>query len=258
MKMLKLAQICIDGGTQARQELNQSVVGTYSENMKDGDKFPPIVVFFDGSTYWLADGFHRYFANKSNGALEVECEVKHGVKDDAILYALAANARRGLLMSVEDIKANIERMLKHPEWGQWSNAEIAKHLGTYKMMVYRVRHALEEKEEIEPAEETKYKREGQERVMKKNPVQKKKEVVKETKIEEPKEPQPEPTDIVKELTETITQLSEENELLKDKIAIGQWDASEIEKIVPAAVSRLANGFKTVNYDMLGISMERCV
>lgn len=35
-------------------------------------------------------------------------------------------------------------------------------------------------------------------------------------------------------------------------------ASEIEKIIPEAVVTLANGFKSVNYGMLGISMERCV
>jgi len=36
--------------------------------------------------------------------------------------------------------------------------------------------------------------------------------------------------LVRELTDTITSLSEENTLLKDKIAIEQWDATEIEKI----------------------------
>jgi hypothetical protein len=37
-------------------------------------------------------------------------------------------------------------------------------------------------------------------------------------------------DIIQELSETISSLSQENTLLKDKIAVGQWDASEIEKI----------------------------
>jgi len=35
---------------------------------------------------------------------------------------------------------------------------------------------------------------------------------------------------MRELMDTITHLSDENTVLRDKIAIGQWDASEIEKI----------------------------
>jgi DNA repair exonuclease SbcCD ATPase subunit len=35
---------------------------------------------------------------------------------------------------------------------------------------------------------------------------------------------------IRELLDTINYLSEENTLMRDKIAIGQWDASEIEKI----------------------------
>lgn len=56
-----LRSIRIDGGTQSRAELNNTTVDEYTEAMLEGDTFPPIVVFFDGSSYWLADGFHRYF-----------------------------------------------------------------------------------------------------------------------------------------------------------------------------------------------------
>jgi hypothetical protein len=37
-------------------------------------------------------------------------------------------------------------------------------------------------------------------------------------------------DMISELSETINSLVHENTLLKDKISIGQWDATEIEKI----------------------------
>jgi len=36
--------------------------------------------------------------------------------------------------------------------------------------------------------------------------------------------------MIRELTDALTAVSQENTLLKDKIAVGQWDASEIEKI----------------------------
>jgi len=37
-------------------------------------------------------------------------------------------------------------------------------------------------------------------------------------------------DLLKELSDTIQSLDAENTLLKDKIAIGQWNSTEIEKI----------------------------
>ena len=59
MKKLNLDAIRLDGETQARVALDSTQVAEYAEAMRDGDKFPPIVVFHDGSDYWLADGFHR-------------------------------------------------------------------------------------------------------------------------------------------------------------------------------------------------------
>lgn len=224
MTKLELSTIRIDGGTQARASLNQAIVREYAESMKDGEKFPEIIVFFDGSDHWLADGFHRYFAYKSNEVEEVEVDLREGTKDDAILFGFQANKHRGLRMSSEDIRGIIVRMIHHPEWGQWTNASIAAHLGVSAMTVGRVKKTLE-------PEEVKVKKyinkQGNETVIDTAKLSTKKK-------EEPKDPpkqEPDPEDdIIHELTETIQSLSDENTLLKDKIAVGQWDASEIEKI----------------------------
>ncbi len=222
MNMIDISAIRTDGGTQARLKLNKDVVKEYSEHMKDGDKFPPIIVFHDGSEYWLADGFHRYFASKSNGELEIECDVRKGTVDDALLYAFSANGRRGLSMSAEDNRNIITRMLKHPVWSKWSNGEIAKHVGVAKMTVGRVKASLE-KEQGKPAPtKKKYKnKHGDESSIETKNIGK----------EKAKKEEPPPADhMVRELTDALTAVSQENALLKDKIAVGQWDASEIEKI----------------------------
>jgi hypothetical protein len=193
--------------------------------MKDGDKFPPIMVFHDGSEYWLADGFHRYFASKSNSALEIECDVRDGTLDDAILYAFSANGRRGLSMSAEDNRNIIIRMLQHPVWSKWSNAEIAKHVGVSKMTVGRVKTSLE-KDKPAPTKKIYKDKHGNESTIETKNIGK----TKEKKVTK-EEPATESDDqIVRELTDALTAVSQENTLLKDKIAIGQWDASEIEKI----------------------------
>jgi DNA-binding transcriptional regulator YhcF (GntR family) len=207
--------------------------------MKEGAKFPALIVFNDGSNYWLADGFHRYFANKTNGEIEVECDVQQGTQRDAMLYAFGANGGRGLKLSHEDNREIITRMLQDEEWKQWSDTQIAKHIGVSKMTVGRVRHALEEQGKVAPKKTRKYvDKHGKESEMntenisetsKKTQEKKKAAPKKEAKKEKPAI-SPEFEDKIAELTDTITQLSEENTLLKDKIAIGQWDASEIEKI----------------------------
>ena len=241
--LIKLSAIRLDGGTQARAALDQSVVMEYSENMKEGDKFPNIIVFMDGSTYWLADGFHRYFARKANGETEIECDVKEGTQRDALLYSFGANGGRGLKLNHEDVRSIITRMLQDDEWKSWSDTQIAKHIGTSKMTVGRVRHALEEEGKVEPKKTRRYvDKHGNESEMKTENISstsKKKNQGQKTQPQENKKETPPPAppappkefqDRISELTDTITELHEENTLLKDKIAIGQWDATEIEKI----------------------------
>lgn len=225
MKKIEISAIRIDGGTQARLKLDQDVVKEYAECMKDGDKFPPVTVFYDGSEYWLANGFHRYFATKYNGELEIECEVKQGTLDDAVLYAFSADGRQGLSRSAEDNRNIIIRMIQHPVWGKWSNAEIAKHVGVSKMTVGRVKASLE-KDKRAPTKKKYKDKHGNESTIETKNIGK----TKEKKVTK-EEPATESDDqIVRELTDALTAVSQENTLLKDKIAIGQWDASEIEKI----------------------------
>lgn len=219
---LKLKQIRTDGGTQARKSLDQNIVTSYAEYMKEGAIFPPVIVFHDGSEYWLADGFHRYFARKANGELEIECDVKQGTKREAQLFAFGINNDRGLSMSSEDIREIIIRMLKDEEWGKWSDEKIANIVKVSRITVFRVRKKLEEAGVVEQKSKTKYvDKHGNESEMS--------TVKPKAKVEEPTEPDEE-GDLLSELTETINQVSKENEILKEKIAIGQWDASEIEKI----------------------------
>jgi hypothetical protein len=63
-----------DGGTQARVSLSQRVVAEYALAMQQGHSFPPVVVFYDGTSYWLADGFHRLNASLKAGFAELTNE----------------------------------------------------------------------------------------------------------------------------------------------------------------------------------------
>ena len=235
--MLALYKIRIDGNTQARIKLNQDVVNEYAEHLKDGDKFPPMVVFHDGADHWLADGFHRYFAYKLNKETMAEVEIIAGTIEDAQEYSFSANqgSKRGLSNSAEDNRNIITRMLQSLRWSTWSNSAIAKHVGVSIMTVSRVKNSLALPEQ----EVVSYTRNGKELEMKTgnlngNP-QKRAERPAGTKpdsstINEDKLAIDELNDQVSGLSDTINELSNENTLLKDKISIGQWDASEMEKL----------------------------
>ena len=231
---LKISAIRIDGGTQAREELDQSVVVRYAEQMQEGDVFPPLIVFNDGSNYWLADGFHRYFAIKTNGGLTAECEVREGTVRDAEIFSYSANGnKRGLGWNTADIRKILNRIFHDDEWKLWSDTKIANHVGVSKMTVGRARRALEKEGEIEPKKTRKYvDKHGKESEMKTDKIGKTEKPKKEEPAKEQpkKQPDPEFADKLIELTDTIDELHEENTLLKDKIAVGQWDATEIEKI----------------------------
>jgi transposase len=251
MKKLNLNVIRTDGGTQAREKLNQETVREYSEHMKDGDVFPPVIVFHDGADYWLADGFHRYFATKGNGLVSIECEVKVGTLDDAILYAFGANggSKRGLSLSHDDYRKIVLAMLRHPKWSEWTNAAIAKHVGVSKMTVGRIKNIM--KPEEKPDTKKKYiDGHGNESVIDTSKLAtKRKEPTTKPDVTtaDPQQELVEELNVkIGELTDAINYLSEENTLMRDKIAIGQWDASEIEKIdAEETISDLRNQIKTL-------------
>lgn len=175
-RILKLAQIRTDGGTQPRTELNESAVADYAESITEGAKFPPVTVFYDGALYWLADGFHRFFAHKKIGALDINAEVHQGTKRDAILHSVGANASHGLRRTNEDKRKAVLTLLEDPEWAQWSNREIARRCCVSDKTVASVRESLTaEIRSEEPDQRTYTTKHGTEAVMSTANIGKKKE-----------------------------------------------------------------------------------
>ena len=139
-----LDKIRIDGGTQSRVKIDENVVAQYADEMLNGDQFPPVVLFHDGVDYWLADGFHRYFANKRINSPSISAEVKDGSVRDAILHGIKANNKHGLRPSNEDKRKGVMTMLKDIEWQDYSNRDIAEICGVSHTLVNAIRKELEE------------------------------------------------------------------------------------------------------------------
>jgi hypothetical protein len=121
---LSLEVINIQGGTQARVRTNDDAIESYAEEMNQGAVFPPISVYFDGTTYWLADGFHRYLAAKRIGRPSVLAEVNAGGRTDALRHALGANATNGVYRTNDDKRNAVEIALE--EWPDLANPVLAE------------------------------------------------------------------------------------------------------------------------------------
>jgi hypothetical protein len=132
-------KIRIDCGTQSREKIDQQVVSDYAVALKEGAKFPAVVVFHDGLEYYLADGFHRYLSHVQAGRSEIEAEVKNGTLRDAILYSLSANDSHGLRRTNADKRKSVMTLLEDDEWKQWSSAEIARACKVSHVFVIKLR-----------------------------------------------------------------------------------------------------------------------
>jgi ParB-like chromosome segregation protein Spo0J len=103
---LRIDQLRLD--FQPEENLDLEKIAEYVLQINDGKATAPVVVRFDGETYWLQDGFHRVKALRTIGLTEVEAEVLPGTYED-----MEAEWREFLRAHLRDLDARA-RSLKKP------------------------------------------------------------------------------------------------------------------------------------------------
>lgn len=139
IQTLSIDLLRLDGGTQARVGIDQDTVDTYFEVLeKEAGEWPfgEIDVFFDGSDYFVADGFHRTLAAIRVKRASVPCRVHQGTAKDAMIFGMTANDMHGLRMSREDKRHCVEWLMEHG--GKLTQDQIAEKAGVAKRTVARV------------------------------------------------------------------------------------------------------------------------
>lgn len=218
-KLVKIADIAIDGGTQQREKINEDIVVEYAESLKCGAKFPAVTLFFDGVQYYLADGFHRYWAHKAvDGMLDILADVHDGLKRDAVLFSASANGTHGIRLSNSDKRRSVLVLLNDKEWREWSDNKIAKHCHVTHPFVGKIRKELDTDGVVTVTTSAR----------KPAPVL---EVENDTSANSTdNEGAYNPADDeVAELADTVRALSAENDALKDRLAVEVMAVSEEEK-----------------------------
>jgi ParB-like chromosome segregation protein Spo0J len=203
---MRLTEVKVDSALQARCKLNQEVVDEYTEILREGGKLPPVKVFRVGSSYYLVDGWHRYFAHKKAGLADIEVDVMEGTIRDATLYAVGVNDDHGLRRSNDDKRKAVMMLLDDFEWVEWSDRQIAKVVKVSDMTVAKIRKSL-----------------GLQRDEVKALVKGKEVKVKVNRSEESK------PEFEQEISAEIEAIVEDNENLKRRLAVVAMEATDEEK-----------------------------
>lgn len=169
---LHVHQICADDNVQSRFKLSQATVLEYVHLLQEDHKFPPVVVFHDGTNFWLAEGFHRLAAHKQLEREAIPAKVIRGGKREAMLHSISSNSKHGLQPNDLDKRKAVEMLLADPEWSQWSDRAIAEKCGTTGKTVGRMRKRVAASADCPHIESKirKYKRNGKEYVQAVPPV----------------------------------------------------------------------------------------
>lgn len=146
----------MDGGTQPRAAIDDTTARDYADAMTEGAQFPPVVIFYDGSDHWLADGFHRVHAALLCGLLDIDADVRQGTRRDAVLYSVGANADHGMRRTNADKRRAVEVLLRDAEWGSWSNREVARRCGVADTFVADMKASLQLDRSENPTYTTKH------------------------------------------------------------------------------------------------------
>jgi hypothetical protein len=154
-KTLLLSDLTLDTDLQPRTKRNKTLSAHFAGLvLSNEDHFPPLIVFQDGETFYLADGFHRFHAYDANYRKQAQCHVYQGSKRDALLYSVGANGTHGLNMTNADKRRAVTKLLEDPEWSKWGDREIARRCHVDHSFVGKMRKSLASNHSEIPQERT--------------------------------------------------------------------------------------------------------
>jgi hypothetical protein len=137
---IELESIVRDAEIQPRGALDDDAVEQYAEAMREGEKFPPVVVYQEGDVYRLSQGFHRCAAAEKAGFRTILAEVRQGTRQEALWDAAGSNREHdtvGLRRTNADKRRAVLMALEaDPEQ---SDRAIADHVGVSPPMVGPIR-----------------------------------------------------------------------------------------------------------------------
>lgn len=232
--LIDISKLDFNCDTQVRVSVVEETVEDYAYKMKNGVEFDPIEVFHDGLIYIPVDGFHRILAAERIGRKKIEANVIKGTKRAAWLYARKhANAKNGMRLTNADKRKKVNDFLQDFECMFWTDSRIANEADVSVPFVARMRGDNKPQKVVIERNGKTFERKAKYNTKLDNV------------IEAPLEKDDPRDDVIKHL-------AEENEKLKDQMAIGaiadtgeQQTASEIIEELRKENQILSNQLNTV-------------
>ena len=136
----------IDSSIQTRYRLDKATIEDYEEAMRSGAVFPPCTVFAErgAQRYILADGHHRLEAAKQVKKKTFLCTIRCGDRQEALHFALGANADHGLRRSNADKRKCVLMAMNCPAYDGWSLRKIADLCRVSRPLVSEIKQEINE------------------------------------------------------------------------------------------------------------------
>lgn len=150
-----IPKILVDQKYQFRANLSSEVAEDYALAISNNAKFPNLIVFDTGredGLYTLVDGFQRLTAYQVNDYRKVHVDVIEGTEEQALLYALNANAANGARYTNADKRKRAIFCFGHKTMSKWSDNKIADYLGVTQGFISGKRREYEETRGIDESE----------------------------------------------------------------------------------------------------------
>lgn len=148
---IAIKEIRLDSMLRLREFPNPEAVESWRKAFAMKAEVAPVVVFYDGLSYWLADGFSRIEAAKLEKASTIPFQKNLGTEADAFLFAIKKNPERPIkYLQWDNLGRLIWYALKNDFLRQKSDSEIAILLGVDRRAVERSRKRIENGEAFKP------------------------------------------------------------------------------------------------------------
>lgn len=123
--LIDIKRLRIDGGMQHRAKINPELIAQYCEAYLEDKKLPPVSVVFDGTHYWVWDGWHRIAGAIEAGRKGINIDVKRGTQEEAFDLSLSANGAHGSPRTPDDKRNAVKAAMQHERHADKSAREIA-------------------------------------------------------------------------------------------------------------------------------------
>ena len=158
---IDISKIDDSSRTQLRCCISEDTINLYAEDLRNGIKYPPVVLFPEGDKYFIGDGYHRIEAAKAANHKVIEAKIRRGGLVAALEYAAGANDKHGLRRTREDKQNAIRVLLTNPDFNIKSDRELGRIVHVDHHTVGSLREKLETSGEIPQIKEREVVRNGQ-------------------------------------------------------------------------------------------------